>query len=43
MEETMYVEEIRRKVIDLLAKGKNHQAGGEFLEINPRTIRNRLY
>ena len=38
----MYVEEIRIKVIDLLAKGKSQQAVGEFLDINPRTIRNWL-
>lgn len=36
----MYGEEIRRKVIDLLASGKTQQEVGDFLEINPRTIRN---
>jgi DNA-binding CsgD family transcriptional regulator len=36
----MYGEEIRRKVIDLLESGKTQQAVGDFLRINPRTIRN---
>ena len=43
MESIMYGEEIRRKVIDLLESGQTQQAVGDYLEINPRTIRNWLH
>ncbi len=35
----MYGEELRKKVINLIEQGKSQQEVGDFLGINPRTIR----
>ena len=35
----MYGEELRKKVITLIEQGKSQQEVGDFLGINPRTIR----